>query len=70
MNDLKHFTETIRPITRVERSPDPEDDYLLGLSESGKADYLVSGDKCGLLSLDRHKSTRIVSARAFAKLLA
>jgi predicted nucleic acid-binding protein len=38
------------------------------LAEGGKADYLVTGDKSGLLALDRHKATRIVSAREFARL--
>jgi predicted nucleic acid-binding protein len=38
------------------------------LSEGGKADYLVTGDKSGLVALDRHKATRIVSAREFAAL--
>jgi len=52
----------------VERSPDPTDDFLLALSEGGKADYLVTGDKSGLLALGRHKATRIVSAREFAAL--
>ena len=27
--------------------PDPSDDFLLALSEAGKADYLVTGDKGG-----------------------
>ena len=40
----------IDPLPRVERSPDPTDDFLLALSEAGKADYLVTGDKSGLLS--------------------
>ena len=54
---------------RVRRSPDPTDDFLLALSEAGKADYLVTGDNSGLLALEHHKATRIVSARAFAALL-
>jgi predicted nucleic acid-binding protein len=57
-------------LPRVERSPDPTDDFLLALSEAGKADYLVTGDKSGLLSLTRHRATRIVSARNFAALFA
>jgi hypothetical protein len=36
----------------------------------GRADYLVTGDKSGLLALEHHKGTPIVSARAFAVLLA
>jgi predicted nucleic acid-binding protein len=40
----------------------------MALSEGGKADYLVTGDKSGLLALDRHQATRIVSAHEFAAL--
>jgi predicted nucleic acid-binding protein len=54
----------------VKRSPDPNDDFLLAMSEAGKAGYLVTGDKSGLLSLHHHKSTRIISATEFGALLA
>jgi predicted nucleic acid-binding protein len=68
VNDLKEMAETIGALPPVQRSPDPADDFLLALSEAGSADYLVTGDKSGLLSLARHKGTRIVSASAFAKM--
>ena len=38
VNALKELAETIGPLPRVERSPDPTDDFLLALSEAGKAD--------------------------------
>lgn len=69
VNHIKKLAEDIAPLPRVERSPDPADDFLLGLSEGGKADYLVTGDKSGLLALNRHKTTRIISAREFADLV-
>jgi len=68
VNQVKKLAEDIDPLPRVERSPDPTDDFLLALSEAGKADYLVTGDKGGLLALGRHQATRIVSAREFAAL--
>ena len=70
VNQVKQLAEVIDPLPRVKRSPDPADDFLLALSEAGQAEYLVTGDKSGLLSLDRHKTTRIVSASDFAALLA
>jgi hypothetical protein len=70
VNQIKKLAEDISPLPRVERSPDPTDDFLLALAKGGKADYLVTGDKSGLLALDRHKATRIVSAREFAGLFA
>ena len=70
VNELKDLAENIGPLPRVRRSPDPSDDFLLALSEAGKADYLVTGDKGGLLALNRHKTTTIVSGREFAALFA
>jgi uncharacterized protein len=68
VNELAELAETIGSLPRVVRSPDPSDDFLLALSEAGKADYLVTGDKSGLLVLARHRAMRIVSARDFAEL--
>jgi putative PIN family toxin of toxin-antitoxin system len=70
VNQIKKLAEDIDPLPRVERSPDPTDDFLLAMSEGGKADYLVTGDKTGLLALAHHEGTRIVSAREFAALFA
>lgn len=68
VNQLKELAEIVRSLPEVKRSPDPEDDFVLALCEAGKTDYLVTGDKSGLLSLARHRNTRIVSARVFAEL--
>ena len=70
VNQVKKLGEHIDPLPRVARSPDPTDDFLLALCEAGKADYLATGDKSGLLALGRHKGTQIVSARDFAALFA
>jgi|ERR1700678_85527 len=69
VNELKKLAESIDELPQVRRSADPTDNFLLALSEAGKADYLVTGDKSGLLALQRHKNTRIVTARIFAELL-
>lgn len=69
VNELKKLAESVDKLPSVRRSRDPSDDFLLSLSEAGRADYLVTGDKSGLLAFKRHKGTRIVSARAFAALL-
>jgi putative PIN family toxin of toxin-antitoxin system len=68
VNQIKKLAEDIDPLPPVKCSPDPTDDFLLALSEAGEADYLVKGDKSGLLVLGRHHATRIVSAREFAAL--
>jgi hypothetical protein len=69
VNQMKELTKDVGLLPSVKRSPDPTDDFLLAMSEEGKADYLVTGDKSGLLILARHRVTRIVSAREFAALL-
>lgn len=69
INELRDLAETIGSLPHVKRSPDPDDDFLLALCQAGKADYLVTGDKSGLLALARHRGTRILSARDFASLL-
>ena len=51
------------------RSPDPDDDFLLATAQAARAGYLVTGDKSGLLSLKKHGTTRILTARALLKLL-
>jgi len=68
VNQIKRLAEAIGELPAVEQSPDPMDDFLLALAEAGQADYLVTGDKSGLLALARHKNTRIISARDFAAL--
>jgi putative PIN family toxin of toxin-antitoxin system len=69
VNEMKKFAENVVDLPRVRRSPDPTDDFLLALSEAGRADYLVTGDKNGMLALEHHKGVPIISARAFAALL-
>jgi putative PIN family toxin of toxin-antitoxin system len=69
VNEMKKFAKSISNLPRVRRSADPTDDFLLALSQAGEANYLVTGDKSGMLALEHHKSTLIVSARTFAALL-
>jgi predicted nucleic acid-binding protein len=70
VNQIRRLAQDIDPLPAVERSPDPTDDFLLALSEAGNAEFLVTGDKSGLLALGRHKATQIVSATDFLALLA
>ena len=50
---------------------DPDDDHVLAcaLAEVTRADFLVTGDKSGLLSLKKHGRTAIVSARKFLEVI-
>jgi hypothetical protein len=55
----------IARLPKVEISPDPADNFLLGIAQAAGADFLVSGDKDGLLKIGRHRKTRIVSVADF-----
>lgn len=57
----------VDPLPLVKRSSDHDDDFLLAAAEAGKAHYLVTGDKLGLLSLGKHKGTKIISPADFAR---
>jgi putative PIN family toxin of toxin-antitoxin system len=67
INQIKKLAANIATLPHVRRSADPDDDFLLALAEAGAADYLVTGDKSGLLTLKKHKRTQIITARHFAE---
>ena len=68
VNRLREVATVLEKLPTVDRSPDPDDNYLLAIAEAGEADFLVTGDK-PLLGLKRHKSTRIVTPCALLKLV-
>ncbi len=68
INRLRTSAAFIDSMPVVKRSPDPNDDFLLAMAEAGNADFLITGDKSGLLSLIRHGSCRILPARRFANM--
>lgn len=63
INDLRRLATSFDALPRIERSPDPNDDFLLALAEAARADYLVTGDRNDVLNLETHGVTRIVTAR-------
>lgn len=65
INDLRALAEVLSRLQHVDRSSDPADNFLLAMAEASGADYLVSGDKRGVLALKTHRETRIVTARQF-----
>ena len=69
VNELRALALIPKQLPTVERSHDPQDDFLLALAEVSSADYLVTGDKSGLLVLRKHRRTQIVTARRFVTLL-
>ena len=69
VNRLKRRAEVVSALPSIDRSPDPDDNLILAIAEAGRAAYLVSGDRSGLLALVRHRSTRIVSPAGFERIL-
>jgi putative PIN family toxin of toxin-antitoxin system len=69
INDLYRFATVLDRLPVVERSPDPNDNYLLAMAEATDADYLVTGDKRHVLALERHGKTGIITAAAMLPLL-
>ena len=62
----------LAPVT-VKNTPsvikaDPSDDHFLACAKTGRADYLVSGDK-HLLVLNVYDQTKIVPLKAFLELI-
>ena len=69
VNGLKRHATVLNELPEVNLSRDPQDNPVLAMAIAGKADYLVSGDRRGLLSLKRVGATRIVTAAEFLKIL-
>ena len=61
--------ELVQEKTKVRASPDPDNDKFLAVAVDGKAQYIVTGDKSGLLILEDFKGIPIVTARAFLQRL-
>ncbi|MGL4231076.1 MAG: putative toxin-antitoxin system toxin component, PIN family [Casimicrobium sp.] len=56
----------VGPLPAIDVSPDPFDNFLLATAQVTQANFIVSGDKADVLSLNQFGATRIVTMRAFA----
>jgi hypothetical protein len=61
--------ELVQAKVLVKASPDPEDDKVLTAALGGKAQYVVTGDKTGLLQLEEYQGVHIITAKIFLHLL-
>jgi hypothetical protein len=66
LNEVRALAALTGKLPRVDVSPDPADNFLLAMAEAGKADLLATGDGKHLLSLRRHGTAHIVTAREAA----
>jgi putative PIN family toxin of toxin-antitoxin system len=69
VNAIRERSRQFNRLPEVRRSSDPDDDWLLALCEASHASYLVTGDKSGLLALERQGTTRIVTPAEMVKVL-
>ncbi len=69
VNGLKRHATVLTELPDVDLSRDPQDNPVLAMAIAGEADYLVTGDRRGLLSLKQVGATRIVTAAEFLKVL-
>ena len=69
IDDLHRFATVLDRLPVVDRSGDPNDNFLLAMAEAGAADHLVTGDKRDVLALKRHGNTTIITAKEMLPLL-
>lgn len=69
VNRIRDRALVIGRLPEVDVSSDPADNFLLGMAEAGQADYLVTGDKAGVLAIERHGRTTIVTVTRMMKTL-
>jgi len=69
VNGLRHQATVLETLPTVDLSPDPDDNPVLAMAEASQAQYLVTGDKRGLLALGTISGTRIVTAQKFVDAL-
>jgi putative PIN family toxin of toxin-antitoxin system len=61
VNELRGLSMLLTDLPKVDISVDPFDDFLFAMARVGRADYLVSGDRGGVLQIAQFEATRIVS---------
>lgn len=68
INELRDLAILIQNPALTTKSPDPDDNLLLGIAQAGSADFLISGDKRDVLALKLFEGTKIITVRDFLTL--
>jgi putative PIN family toxin of toxin-antitoxin system len=69
LNAIRSLSVVLEKLPPANVSRDPHDDYLFAMAKAGAADYLVTGDKAGVLAVRRHGKTQVISARKMVTIL-
>jgi uncharacterized protein len=64
VSQLRSEALIIEKVPRVNRTPAPADYFILAMAKAGEANYLVCGDRRGVLALAQHGHTQIVTAHS------
>lgn len=69
LNAVRSLCVVFEKLPAVAMSRDPHDDFLFAMAQLGEVDYLVTGDKAGVLALHKHGKTNIITARKLVAIL-
>ncbi|MFH0344321.1 MAG: putative toxin-antitoxin system toxin component, PIN family [Chromatiales bacterium] len=61
VNRVRERAVLAERLPKVDASTDPGDNFLLAMAEAADSDYLVTGDKAGLLVIKKHGRTQVVT---------
>ena len=69
LNAVRSLPVVLEKLPSESVSRDPHDDYLFSMAKAGEADYLVTGDKAGVLAVRKYNRTTIVTAQKMVAIL-
>ncbi|MFN0118451.1 MAG: putative toxin-antitoxin system toxin component, PIN family [Elusimicrobiota bacterium] len=69
LNEIKLLSIFITNLPKLRISPDPWDNYILAVALKGKANFIVTGDKSGLLEIKKFKQIKIVNPSQMMRLI-
>ena len=69
LNAVRSLSVVLEKLPSGSVSRDPHDDYLFSMAKAGEANYLVTGDKAGVLAVRKYDKTTIVTARKMVAIL-
>jgi putative PIN family toxin of toxin-antitoxin system len=60
VNRIRERALMVQRLPDIDVANDPADNFLLAMANKAGAEYIVTGDKAGLLTLKQHGVTRLV----------
>jgi len=61
INRMRERALLVERLPNIDVSADPGDNFLIAMAQAGNVDYLVTGDKAGVLAIGKHGKTRVVA---------